>query len=271
MRVIIIEGESLEAVRARLRGHEDSEHVIVDEEVLSGLPEACEAPGPTIEAALATARPKDPDVSIDKEEIITHPAREVLKIEAFDAEEARRSASPQPPMFIESITIDRRGSSGFFGLGRRPHVFAVALTCSARVRVCYHRPCKIQVTLATKDDKARIDSDAIPSESHQNEVHRLATAVLSPLDWDDSDGEWISEDDALNRFDEDPLLGLEVLDEALVLYKNDQGPWRCEPNEAMMLDILWQQHYRQVVRLRGGRERQTTTPTLRHSGLRRRG
>ena len=72
------------------------------------------------------------------------------------------------------------------------------------------------------------------------------------------------------RFSKDPLLGLEVTDEALVLFKNEPVKWEGNEFNAMTLARLYKQYSDEVDRLRGGRHRRTTTPTMRGGGKRKR-
>ena len=71
-------------------------------------------------------------------------------------------------------------------------------------------------------------------------------------------------DELRKCFDEHPLLGVEVLDEALVLYKNATNTCgRIQMNnESMILNMSYSAYGRKVTAARGGRSRRSTTPTL---------
>jgi hypothetical protein len=110
----------------------------------------------------------------------------------------------------------------------------------------------------------RLNSEVVPPASHQADVHRMAKEYLTACL--KLDKQALS--DLLARFQNDRLLGLEVLDEAMVLYKNDPSTWPLSQMGVAMMTKYWQAHYDEVMRMRGGRERQTTTPTLRGGGKR---
>lgn len=112
-----------------------------------------------------------------------------------------------------------------------------------------------------------VDSDELPRHEHQNCVHKLAIDALTC--WADLGKNAAKWEEMTSRFDEHPLLGLEVLDEALVLYKNGTGMWgRLEANQVVYLTLSYSGYNTKVTDLRGGRVRRTTTPTLKGGGRR---
>lgn len=107
-----------------------------------------------------------------------------------------------------------------------------------------------------------------PPEAHQDEVHALAKDYLRCQNSRDK----LGVQKLLTEFEKDVLLGVEVLDEALVLWKNDPKSWPQVDNElAFYIGEHYDRLYKEVVKLRGGRPRQTTTPTLRGGGKRQAG
>ncbi len=110
----------------------------------------------------------------------------------------------------------------------------------------------------------RVHSNDVPPEYHQSRVHHYAKRYLQALVDGDSSG--------LERLElnlnEDLLFGLEVTDEALVLFKNDPSSWPVPLMSQMLLASRWDNYYKTVVQLRAGLDRQTTTPTLRRGGKR---
>ena len=137
-------------------------------------------------------------------------------------------------------------------------------------------------------------SDSFPSRLRQRRVHRLARSYLRRLSHVADDPKQLERFatgirtapqrtltlilDVVRlpgnlrrmhrRFEEEPLLGAEVLDEALVLWKDDPSCWRLSPLQTFIPATLWDRHETRITELRGGRERDTTTPTLRGGGKR---
>jgi len=112
-----------------------------------------------------------------------------------------------------------------------------------------------------------VESNKVPRPEHQKAVNRLAVDCLTYWgDLGEHDKQWKEMKAALDRH---PLLGLEVMDEALVVYKNSTGTWgHLGGNTMMALTMLYSSYSKTVTRLRGGTIRRTTTPTLKGGGKR---
>ena len=111
-----------------------------------------------------------------------------------------------------------------------------------------------------------VQADDIPPSTHQEAVNDLAEEYLSYLTDGSTTGARLLEIAALFR--EHPLLGLEVTDEALVLYKNRNDLWgkmSAQFQDPIVARLMadYDSCYAAVCGLRNGRERHTTTPTLR--------
>lgn len=107
-----------------------------------------------------------------------------------------------------------------------------------------------------------IQSDDIPGRFHQWRIHRLARRLLENLSRKPEDAFG-----AADRYERNPLLGLEVFDEALVLVKNES--LFLNPLHLHFLARGYQSFNETVTDLRKGRPRHTTSPTLRRGGRRR--
>ena len=110
--------------------------------------------------------------------------------------------------------------------------------------------------------KSMAIGDEFPPESHQNEVHRLATDLLKCLV-----AGYTADRDPI-PIDLYPILGFEVYDEALVLYKNDPRAWPIGFEGQTILALGYKICGDIVADIRNGRPRTTTTPTLRGGGKR---
>lgn len=110
---------------------------------------------------------------------------------------------------------------------------------------------------------AAIQRDDTPDAAHQDLIHELAEEYLQGLGNLVKMGERIEEMNSY--FEKHPLLGLEVFDEALVLCKNDSSRYSMGP---LIVTSFWRRYNDEVERLRGGRRRPTSTPTLRGGGRR---
>lgn len=97
------------------------------------------------------------------------------------------------------------------------------------------------------------NSDEIPPPDHQRHVHALASRLLA------LDG--AGRQTLLGLLQKHPLLGLEVLDEALVLNKNATNTWGVRTPENLALSMLYNGFDTRVTSLRG-RPRHSTSPTL---------
>lgn len=116
-----------------------------------------------------------------------------------------------------------------------------------------------QAEVPRMSNQDRINCDDVPPASHQAEVHRMAREYLACFANLGQKKRELEEMEA--HFDTDPLLGLEVSDEALVLHKNE--PQAYPRMAAVMIAMKWKRSHDKVVQLRGGRERASTSPTLR--------
>jgi hypothetical protein len=109
-----------------------------------------------------------------------------------------------------------------------------------------------------------MDSDDIPSDVHQDAVTALAEEYLTHVET-----KRLSDSTRLtSALAEHPLLTLEVVDEAIVLHKNRRGLWgnmsaQFSDDALPSLMLVYQRSHDSVTRLRAGRPRNTTTPTLR--------
>lgn len=99
---------------------------------------------------------------------------------------------------------------------------------------------------------------------------KIQTAPSEAIDNILSRGSTTTAVESLNaRFDRDPLLGAEVLDEAIVLYKNEPHRWSLDDLSIFIITKAWQKYEGIVTAQRGGHPRPATTPTLRGGGRRR--
>jgi hypothetical protein len=108
-----------------------------------------------------------------------------------------------------------------------------------------------------------VKSDEVPGRQHQDRVHQLAVELLDAV----AAGSGTVIKSVMEYCDQQPLAGLELWDEALVLMKNEPSRWSLGSYAAMPM-MFWSRYTKKVAELRGGTPRPTTTPTLRGGGLR---
>jgi len=94
---------------------------------------------------------------------------------------------------------------------------------------------------------------------HQHRVHRSAERFLRRLQEPEKQQKTLMRQYA--KFQKDPVYAVEVLDEALVLYKNDPEKYGLSPRAVFHLCNLWKYYDDLVREMRGGVPRPSTTPT----------
>jgi hypothetical protein len=115
-----------------------------------------------------------------------------------------------------------------------------------------------------------VSSDELPPTEHQEAVKLFAEEYLQCLE--SGQAAQLSEIDAY--FDRYPLVALEVIDEAFVVYKNRSNLWgntaaQARDRVCIVIGLAFNKFARLVDHQRGGCHRASTTPTLK-GGERRR-
>jgi hypothetical protein len=105
---------------------------------------------------------------------------------------------------------------------------------------------------------AQIHADEVPPRAHQTLIHQLAVEYLNAV----SPQTAKRRDEMESYFDAHPLLGLEVTDEALVLLKINPGKYPNFKLSLIAVPSRYRRYNDEVTRLRGGKPRMTTTPTM---------
>ena len=106
-------------------------------------------------------------------------------------------------------------------------------------------------------------SDEVPSDEHQDAVAAVAGECLAALT-NSADPRWSA---IVKLLEGHPIAGLEVMDEAFVVHKNRNNLWGNQRGQAddpvcVTLAKAFNEYGYQVHKLRGGRPRPSTTPTL---------
>ena len=157
------EGASLDEARTKLQTMVPAGMEVVDERVIAdGSPRNLKGSGLTVDAAFEEAVSQKPAESevLDRN-ITTQPKSERLVIEAFDDETAQRQAESKCPgtARLVGVTMETRGRSGFFGIGKRPNTYEAHIDHWAAV----------QVTVSGRAIVEAVVAPAIP-ESRQEEI-----------------------------------------------------------------------------------------------------
>lgn len=138
-RVIEIKANSVEEARNRLQ----LEEVIVLEETIlcQGKVEIIEAVANSVEEAFIKAKSKVPVGAKTESEKIKVPSQRImLQVEADNEEGAGKGKA----QMITSVSLVKKGKKGFFGFGKTPNVYEVAISQQAVVELTFREKAVIR-------------------------------------------------------------------------------------------------------------------------------
>ncbi len=153
-RVLVIEGESIEEVRAEALAKTPPGLAILSETVLaSGSPNMIGGLGETADEAAARARREvPPDTKIIWERLRDAAERKILEVQAWDRSSAEEKVKKKinHTCRIERIEMTAAGRKGVFGIGKTPNTYSAAVFQPAVYDVAFQGRARIRVEIGER-------------------------------------------------------------------------------------------------------------------------
>lgn len=179
-RILEAEGSTLGEARDSLRSQLDNE-VLLEEQILQYplIPDICMY-ADSAEEALRLAESLIEAEAVVKRKEVTEPTRWAIEIEAEDESAARKTAADAhgvstPSHRIVSVTIERPGRRGLFGIGMKPTLFALTVAKQSRACIKLTRKARIRWTVGSAPTCARCEKRLMKNLEFEN---RCAEAGL---------------------------------------------------------------------------------------------
>jgi hypothetical protein len=153
-REIEVEANTLEEVRARLKGHVPRGMELLSEQVLSnGYQRSSKGVAETMEAAFRQAQSNiPPGAEITAKREVASPAERTIAIEAFDEESAVAQAKREvgDAASVGSADLIATGKKGFLGIGKKPNRYEVQISELAVAEVTFKEKARIRAAIGKR-------------------------------------------------------------------------------------------------------------------------
>jgi hypothetical protein len=150
--VIEVEGTSVNEVRDKIKAQMAINHCILSETIIDdGESRNIRERDVTVDTAYSKALSKlEGVVEIISKDVLSEPSEKAITVQAFDEQTAQALAKKQITYSdsIKSLSLAKRGSRGFLGIGKTPHHYNVLIFSPAQVIITYRRPVRISVKTA---------------------------------------------------------------------------------------------------------------------------
>jgi len=156
-----LEADSVDEALSRISAEVPAGYEVLETEVLSkARSDTITCSAATREKAFGQARHKVPKgASLTEEKELRQAGSENMTVEAADDEAARLEVERrvEEGTKIQLIELEKPGSSGFFGFGKKPNQYRAQVFHPAVVRVSYRLTAKVSATLMSREaaEKAR--------------------------------------------------------------------------------------------------------------------
>ena len=150
-RIVEIDAETLDVAREQLKEQLAEGARVVSERIISdGKAMTVKYSAETTEAAFAKADAEIPGTAevLERKEL-SAPLRKLATVHAFDEQGAktRLAGEASGPITIGAVRLAAAGTSGFFGIGRRPNQYEIEVFHLAQVEVVYRPKARISATV----------------------------------------------------------------------------------------------------------------------------
>lgn len=154
VREIEMEADTLEEVRARLKGHVPRGMELLSEKVLSdGIQKSSKGVADTMEAAFRQAQSNIPSTAeITGKREVSSPGEKTIAIEAFDEENALAEAKRRvgETALVRSADVIATGKKGFLGIGKKRNRYEVQISQLAVAEVTFKEKAKIRAAIGKR-------------------------------------------------------------------------------------------------------------------------